>query len=62
MSSPNVTISDAPQILNPNTPLAYLTPEQAYQSSVAIYVLAGSLGVSNPLILYERIVLNVTLL
>ncbi|KJA14649.1 hypothetical protein HYPSUDRAFT_150082 [Hypholoma sublateritium FD-334 SS-4] len=39
-------MSDAPQpILNPTTPLAYLTPEQAYQTSVAIYVLAGSLGV-----------------
>ncbi|KJA18070.1 hypothetical protein HYPSUDRAFT_145589 [Hypholoma sublateritium FD-334 SS-4] len=32
-------------ILNPNTPLAFLTPEQAYQTSVSTYVLVGSLGV-----------------
>lgn len=38
--------TDVPQILNPDTPLAFLTPEQAYQTSVSIYVLAGSLGVS----------------
>jgi len=30
---------------NPNTPLAFLDPESAYQTSVSIYVLAGSLGV-----------------
>ncbi|KJA24849.1 hypothetical protein HYPSUDRAFT_183143 [Hypholoma sublateritium FD-334 SS-4] len=37
--------TDVPQILNPDTPLAFLTPEEAYQTSVSIYVLAGSLGV-----------------
>jgi hypothetical protein len=33
-------------VLNPGTPLAFLPPEAAYQTSVALYVLAGSLGVS----------------
>lgn len=32
---------------NPNTPLAFLDPEVAYQTSVSVYVLAGALGVSS---------------
>lgn len=31
---------------NPDTPLAFLDPKVAYQTSVSIYVLAGSAGVS----------------
>lgn len=37
---------------NPNTPLAFLPPEIAYQTSVAIYVLAGGLGVSAYCLIY----------
>ncbi|KAF8198096.1 hypothetical protein BJ912DRAFT_1055748 [Pholiota molesta] len=32
-------------ILNPDTPLAFLEPEAAYQTAVSIYVTAASLGV-----------------
>ncbi len=39
----NSTVEPLP---NPNTPLAFLPPEIAYQTSVAIYVLSGGLGVS----------------
>lgn len=47
MDNLNATASDATMpILNPNTPLAFLTPEQAYQTSVSTYVLVASLGVS----------------
>ncbi|KAJ3506387.1 hypothetical protein NLJ89_g6892 [Agrocybe chaxingu] len=35
----------APQLPNPNTPMAYLPPELAYQVTIAIYILVGSLGV-----------------
>ncbi|KAF9482245.1 hypothetical protein BDN70DRAFT_853708 [Pholiota conissans] len=35
----------ADPILNPNTPLAFLEPEAAYQTAVSIYVTAASLGV-----------------
>ena len=41
---------------NPNTPLAFLDPESAYQTSVSIYVLAGSLGVSMPFIFADLII------
>jgi hypothetical protein len=44
---PNITMADSTPIVNPDTPLAFLDPETAYQTSVAVYVLAGSLGVSN---------------
>jgi hypothetical protein len=37
---------NATTVPNPDTPLAFLPPEAAYQTSVALYVLAGSLGVS----------------
>ncbi|KAF9471757.1 hypothetical protein BDN70DRAFT_887762 [Pholiota conissans] len=37
--------SSAVGLPNPNTPLAFLDPTSAYQTSVSIYVLAGSLGV-----------------
>lgn len=42
MADSNVT---APPILNPDTPLAFLEPEAAYQTAVSIYVTAASLGV-----------------
>ncbi|KAF8199056.1 hypothetical protein BJ912DRAFT_950733 [Pholiota molesta] len=38
-------MADSTPIVNPDTPLAFLDPETAYQTSVAVYVLAGSLGV-----------------
>lgn len=31
---------------NPDTPLAFLPPEAAYQTSVAVYILVASLGVA----------------
>lgn len=34
-----------PPILNPNTPLAFLDPKSAYETSVAVYVTVASLGV-----------------
>jgi hypothetical protein len=37
--------STAFPILNPDTPLAFLEPEAAYQTAVSIYVTAASLGV-----------------
>ncbi|KAF8198097.1 hypothetical protein BJ912DRAFT_845793 [Pholiota molesta] len=37
--------STAFPILNPDTPLAFLEPETAYQTAVSIYVTAASLGV-----------------
>lgn len=47
MDNTNATMSNTTMpILNPNTPLAFLTPEQAYQTSVSTYVLVASLGVS----------------
>ncbi len=51
-------MSDPTPILNPNTPLAYLDPVQAYQTSVAIYVLAGSAGVSDSLLPLKRNAVN----
>ena len=41
-------------LLNPLTPLAFLTPEEAYQVRVAIYVLVAPLAVSTPKEAYIR--------
>ena len=47
MENANSTTSNTTMpILNPDTPLAFLTPEQAYQTTVSTYVLVASLGVS----------------
>ena len=39
------SISD-PLVLNPLTPMAYLTPDLAYEVTVMTYIFVASLGVS----------------
>jgi len=46
MASSNTTAS-VPQLPNPHTPMAFLPPELAYQVTIAMYILIGSLGVSD---------------
>lgn len=41
-------MSDAPPIVNPDTPLAFLDPVSAYQTSVSLYVTVAALGVAIP--------------
>jgi hypothetical protein len=42
---PNSTDILPPQLLNPFTPMAFLPPEQAYQTTIFQYVLVGMLSV-----------------
>ncbi|KAJ3513402.1 hypothetical protein NLJ89_g2965 [Agrocybe chaxingu] len=35
----------ADEIINPMTPMAYLSPDLAFQLTIATYVLVGTLGV-----------------
>ena len=55
MDTLNSTMSNLTMpILNPYTPLAFLTPEEAYQTSVSTYVIVASLGVSSFLYIVSR--------
>ncbi len=55
MDNVNATMSNLTMpILNPYTPLAFLTPEEAYQTSVSTYVIVASLGVSSFLYIVWR--------
>lgn len=50
-------MSDAPLILNPDTPLAFLDPTSAYQTSVSLYITVASLGVSISWINLEKVLI-----